>query len=133
MPEPTSTAIGFAAAVTSSLGVLATVMGVPVPVVLAGILGATISVSLSEKMDLNWRNLFSSTASFAGSLGLGFWGGQVVGPVVVAFTNKWLEKEVLPDGVATPVVTFLVAAIGQREILRIALKVLRSKTEGAAS
>jgi uncharacterized membrane protein (DUF485 family) len=84
-------------------------------------------------MDLNWRNLFSSMASFAGSLGLGFWVGQVVGPVLVAFINKWLEKEVLPDGVATPVVTFLVAAIGQREILRIALKVLRSKTEGAAS
>lgn len=133
MPEPTSTAVAVTSAAASSLAVIATSMGVPAPVVLAGILGATISVSQSNKLDLNWRSLVAALLAFAGALGIGILGGQVAGPVVVIAVNAVFAKPPLPDGIANPVCTLVLSMLGTRELLPIGLSLLRKKLGGDQS
>lgn len=130
MPELTTTAVAATTAAASSLAVIATAMGVPAPVVLAGILGATISVSQSNKLDMNWRSLLAALLAFAGALGMGIWGGRLVGAVAVTTLNALVGNLNLPSGSADPLCTLLISMLGQRELLPIGLTLLRKKVGG---
>lgn len=131
MPEPTSTALAATAAGASTLAVIATAIGVPAPVVLAGVLGATIAVGQSGKLDWNWRSLAAASLAFAASLGLGIWGGLLAGHVLVGLLNGMFPALHLPDAFADPLCTLLVSMLGQSQLLPIGLTLLRSKTGGA--
>lgn len=133
MPELTTTAVAATTAAASSLAVIATAMGVPAPVVLAGILGATISVSQSNKLDMNWRSLLAALLAFAGALGMGIWGGRLVGAVAVTTLNALVGNLNLPSGSADPLCTLLISMLGQRELLPIGLTLLRKKVGGDAA
>jgi hypothetical protein len=131
MPEPTSTALAVTAAGASTLAVIATAIGVPAPVVLAGVLGATIAVGQSGKLDWNWRSLAAALLAFAASLGLGIWGGSLASRVAVGVLNGMFASLHLPDGFADPLFTLLVSMLGQSQLLPIGLTLLRSKIGGA--
>lgn len=133
MPEPTSSALAVTAAGASSLAVMATALGVPAPVVLAAILGATIAVSASGKLDLSLRSIFAALLAFTAALGVGIWGGHLAGHVVVGLLNSIPGVPTpLPEGVADPLCTVILAMLAQRELLPLGLSLVRSQLEGAA-
>lgn len=131
MPEPTSTALAVTTAAASSLAVVATAMGVPAAVVLAAILGATIAVSMSGKIDWNLPSLTAALLTWSAALGLGIWGGRIGGRVLVGVLNSLVPSLHLPQDFADPLSTMLVAMVGQSQLLPIGLSLLRSKAGGS--
>lgn len=128
MPEPTSAAMASCAAVTSCLALVATAMGVPAPVVLAGVLGAAIAVGNSERLALTARSLTAAVFSFALAMAIGIWGGGLLGRLVVSLINAGITdpEAKLALGAADPLCTLILAMIGQRELLPLVQRLLRT-------
>lgn len=134
MPEPTSTALAVTTAAASSLAVVATAMGVPASVVLTAILGATIAVSMSGKIDWSVGSLTAALMTWGAALGLGISGGRFAGHLLIGFLNGILPpSQRLPQDFADPLFTLLIAMVGQSQLLPIGLSLLRNKAGGPQS
>lgn len=126
MPELTSSALAATAAGASGLAVVATTMGVPAPIVLAGVLGATIAVAQSGKVAWGWSSVMAALLSFGASLGIGIWGGNLIGRLVVNAINAVITDPhlQLPASAADPLCTLVLSMVGQRELLPLAIRAL---------
>jgi hypothetical protein len=136
MPEPTSAALAACTAATSCLAVVATAMGVPAPMVLASVLGATVSVSQQDKMQLTVRSLLAAALALALSMGLGIWGGTPAGRVMVGLLNGLISDPALrlSADACDPFATLLLAMLGVPVLLPLALGALRSRVgEGGSA
>ncbi len=129
MADPTSMAVAGCAATTSCLAVVATAAGVPVPMVIAALLGAAVSVSQQPRVALNVRSLTAASLTLALSVAVGIWGGSPAGRLMVGLINALLPDARLHLGAdaCDPFATLLLAMIGVPVLLPIALGALRSR------
>lgn len=112
---------------------MATALGVPAPVVLAGVLGAAIAVGQSGKFDWHWGSLAAALMAFAAALGLGILGGPLAGHVVISALSAVFSGLHVADEFADPLCTLLVSMFWQSQLLPLGLSMLRRKAgEGAA-
>lgn len=135
MPEPTSAAFAACTAATSCLAVVATAMGVPAPMVLAAVLGATVSVSQQDRVQLSVRSLLAAALALALSMAIGIWGGKPAGRVMVGLLNGLITDPSLhlsPDA-CDPFATLLLAMLGVPVLLPLALGALRSRVGGGGA
>lgn len=133
MTEPTTAALAATTAAASSLAVIATALGVPAPVVLAAVLGAATAVATSGKLEFSRGALLAAFGAFAVALALGIWGGGLAGRLVIGLLGTLVPAGRFAEGMADPLCTFLVACLGQRELLPLGLRLLRNKVEGGAA
>ena len=129
MAEPTTTVLAVAGATTSTLAVAATALGVPAPVVIAAIVGATAAVVQAERADLTLRVVVTLLVTFAVAMSLGIWVGRVAGHAVVGFLNSLPLQLGMSADYADPAAAVLVAMLGQSRLLPLGLSLLQKKAE----
>lgn len=117
MPEPTASAAVAAApsaagAVIAGAGLAA---GIPVPVIIAAVVGAVIAVNRGERIELTMRGLWSTFLAFAAALVFGIFGGRLCG---VGFERAMLKVFDIPlDGLGADIVCALVLAMFSHAVI----------------
>lgn len=100
-----------------TVGGVSVVAGVPVWTVLAAVLGASIAVAQSGRMDMTLRGMGALFVSFVAGASFGVFGGSFLGGVLVAALAKFgiapVQHAQLPDAL----LAWLLALQGQDVIL----------------
>lgn len=119
MPDPTTTT----AAVVATAGITGTAItsagiaaGIPIPVIIAAVLGATIAVHRGEKLELSIKGLWSVVLAFALALAFGVFGGPLFGAGIERAAAKFLDLEIYGMG-ADALCALLSALLGQSVFL----------------
>lgn len=108
-----TTPAAVAAGIT--IGGVSVVSGVPIWTVIAAVVGATIAVSQSGRLDLSVRGMWAVFISFAAAASFGVLGGPFVGTIVVAVLSKLAIP--LAQGSADALLAWAFALQGQTVIL----------------
>jgi len=109
-----TTPAAVAAGIT--IGGVSVIAGVPIWTVIAAVVGATIAVSQSGRLDLSMRGMWAVFISFGAAASFGVLGGPFVGAVVVAVLSKVLSIPVA-SGSADALLAWAFALQGQTVIL----------------
>jgi uncharacterized membrane protein YeaQ/YmgE (transglycosylase-associated protein family) len=115
MADPaTSAAVGgFAAG--AALASLANHLGVPVPTLVVAVIGATVAVSVSDRIKWSPAGIWAGVVSFALALSFGIAGGKFAAPILVQALAK-AGFDVTLDA-ALGVCALILSIIGQSVLL----------------
>lgn len=119
MPEPTTTtaAVVATASVTgATLTGVGLAAGVPLPVIICAVLGATIAVSRGSRVELTPAGLWSALLTFALSLAMGVVAGPLFGAAIERAAEKFVGLSIAGLG-ANALCALLLALLGQSVIL----------------
>ena len=98
-----------------TIGGVSVVAGVPIWTVIAAVVGATIAVSQSGRLELTLRGMWAVFISFAAAASFGVLSGPVIGTVVVAVFAKL--SITVDHGAADALLAWACALMGQSVIL----------------
>ncbi len=135
MPDPTTTtaavvtAAGTAGAAITGAGLA---FGIPLPVIVGAVLGATIAVSRAGRLELTPRGLWSAALAFGLALAFGVFGGPFAGAFVERGTEKLFGFPVSGLG-ADALCALILALLGQPVVLPAISKRLGAEIETRGS
>lgn len=112
MAEPTVPAAALAGLTIGSISVAT---GVPIWTVIAALVGATIAVGQSGRLELTLRGLWAVFISFALSVSCGIYGGPMLSGALLAVAARL--GVVLQGGSVEALLAWVLALLGQSTIL----------------
>jgi len=114
MPEPTSTTLASAAAITTGTLTLAgSFYGIPADSMLAATLGAGMAMASAQRIELTRTSLLAALGVFASALIFAIFLGPLVGAVVDGVVLKLTGVD-LPDAPARAAASLLIGLGSQR-------------------
>ena len=124
MADPILTTV-VAPAAGSALGVIAVTLGVPVPVVMAAVFGATVAALTTHRAEWSLESVQAVLVAFVMALAFGIFCGPPAALALVAGAKKlpYIAFD-LPVELAKPASAWLLALVGQKELLPFLLKKL---------